>query len=61
MIPLITIGAGWWLLGESMSFVGIMGALMVLCGVWSADIGMKRVLAVLAGADPKLLSAKITF
>lgn len=61
LVPLITIGAGWWLLGESMSFVGIMGALMVLCGVWSADIGMKRVLAVLAGADPKLLSAKITF
>lgn len=61
LIPIITIIAGWWFLDEGMSFVGIMGTLMVLCGVWSADIGMKRVSAVLAGADPKLLSAKISF
>lgn len=61
LIPLITIAAGGCLLGESMSFVGIMGTLMMLCGVWSADLGMKRVSAVLAGADPKLLSAKISY
>ena len=37
-----------------------MGAAMILCGVWCSDLGMKRVNAVLAGADADALSAKFT-
>ena len=60
-IPVVTIAAGMTLLDETMSFVGLMGAAMILCGVWSAEIGTKRVSAVLSGADPEKLSAKISF
>ena len=60
-VPVVTIAAGMTLLGETMSFVGLMGAAMILCGVWSSETGMKRVSAVLSGADPEKLSARISF
>ena len=60
-VPVVTISAGMTLLGETMSFVGLMGAAMILCGVWSSETGMKRVSAVLSGADPEKLSARISF
>lgn len=60
-VPIVTVIAGMTCLDESMSFVGWMGLVIILCGVWSAETGMKRVSAVLAGADPRKLSAKITF
>lgn len=60
LIPIIAMIAGLVILDESVTFVGVMGAVMILCGVWSSDLGMKRVNAVLAGADAEALSAKIT-
>jgi drug/metabolite transporter (DMT)-like permease len=60
-VPIVTIIAGMLFLDEYMTFVGIMGTVIICCGVWSAEIGMKRVSAVLSGADPEKLSAKISF
>lgn len=60
LIPVIAMIAGLVILDESVTFIGVMGAAMILCGVWCSDLGMKRVNAVLAGADADALSAKIT-
>ena len=60
LIPVIAMIAGLVILDESVTFIGVMGAAMILCGVWCSDLGMKRVNAVLAGADSDALSAKIT-
>ncbi len=60
LIPVIAMIAGLVILGESVTFIGVMGAAMILCGVWCSDLGMKRVNAVLAGADADALSARIT-
>ena len=58
LIPVIAMIAGLVILDESVTFIGVMGAAMILCGVWCSDLGMKRVNAVLAGADADALSAK---
>ena len=60
LIPVIAMIAGLVILEESVTFIGVMGAAMILCGVWCSDLGMKRINAVLAGADADALSAKIT-
>ena len=60
LIPVIAMIAGLVILDESVTFIGVMGAAMILCGVWCSDLGMKRVNAVLAGADADALSAKFT-
>ena len=60
LIPVIAMIAGLVILEESVTFIGVMGAAMILCGVWCSDLGMKRINAVLAGADADALSAKFT-
>ena len=60
LIPVIAMIAGLVILDESVTFIGVMGAAMILCGVWCSDLGMKRINAVLAGADADALSAKFT-
>lgn len=46
--PLAAVVGGLWLLGESMSYVGFMGAAMILCGVICAQAGLARIAAAAA-------------
>lgn len=46
--PLAAVIGGLWLLDERMSYVGFMGAAMILCGVVCAQAGLARVAAAAA-------------
>ena len=46
--PLVGIVGGLWFLNETMSYIGIMGAGMILCGVVCAQTGLVRVAAEVA-------------
>ncbi|MDO5532545.1 DMT family transporter [Sutterella sp.] len=41
--PVVAIVAGIWMLDEVWSYIGIMGAAMILCGVFCAQTGLARV------------------
>ncbi len=50
-VPVISALAALAILNEHISFVGIMGAAMILCGVWVAQYGIKRISAAFAVGD----------
>ena len=46
--PVVGIIGGLWFLNEEMSYIGVMGAGMILCGVICAQTGLVRVAAEMA-------------
>ena len=51
LIPIVANIGAVWLLNEQISFVGVMGLVMVLCGVWAGQYGAKRISAVFSTVD----------
>lgn len=60
-VPIVTIVAGMSLLGEKLTFIGMMGTVMILCGVWAGQLGIKRISAAFALGDPERLSSRVGF
>lgn len=50
-VPVISALIALVFLGEHISFIGVMGAAMILCGVWVAQYGIKRISAAFAVGD----------
>ena len=46
--PVVGIIGGLWFLNEEMSYIGVMGVGMILCGVVCAQTGLVRVAAEMA-------------
>ena len=55
-VPVVSAVAALTLLNDQLSFVGIMGAVMILCGVWVAQYGLKLISVAFAVGDERLLS-----
>ncbi len=55
-VPVVSAVAALTILNDNLSFVGIMGAVMILCGVWVAQYGLKLISVAFAVGDERLLS-----
>lgn len=45
LIPVLTVGAGWWLLGEKASYATLIAGLIILAGVAVAEFGKSKQIA----------------
>lgn len=60
-VPVISAVLGLSVLGEDMSFIGLMGSVMILCGVWVAQYGIKRISSAFTLGDSEKLASGAGF
>lgn len=51
LVPLIAMTTGVFVLDNEVTFIGVMGLIMILCGVWAGQYGAKRISAAFAAID----------